>query len=216
MPPKTANALSWSFWKPAIYDKGIVLTRSRSPGKRSSTTTNGGSVENSAEPRFVIIGRITKPHGIRGEVCVIPLTDLPERFKWLEYVYIGNKNPLRVPVESVRYHGQSILLKLEGYPTRDEAEQLRDLYLRVPEEEAIPLEGGEYFLFQTIGLEVYTEDGARLGIVTDILETGANNVFVVDGPSGELFIPDIVDVILDVDIVSGRLLIHPIPGLLDG
>lgn len=143
------------------------------------------------------------------------MTDLPERFEWLEYIFVGNENPFRVPVESVRYHGNSILLKLGGYSSRDEAEHLRDQLLHVPEEEAIPLEEGEYFLYQTIGIEVYTEDGLLLGLVTDVLETGANNVFVVNGPAGELLIPDIEAVILDVSVDSGRLIIRPIPGLLN-
>lgn len=175
----------------------------------------GGSVEDSAEPRFVTIGRVSKPHGVRGEVRVVPLTDLPERFEWLEYVFVGDRNPVRVPVESVRYHGESILLKLGGYPTRDDAERLRDQLLQVPEEDAIPLEDDEYFLFQTIGLDVFTENEIPLGHVTEILETGANNVFVVNGEKGELLIPDIPDVICDVDIESGRIVIRPLPGLLD-
>jgi 16S rRNA processing protein RimM len=184
-------------------------------GKHSRSTSIRGSVEDSTEPQFVTIGRISKPHGVRGEVRVIPLTDLPERFEWLDYVYVGDKQPIRVKVESVRYHQDSILIKLTGYPTRDEAERLRDQLLQVPESETIPLAEGEYFLHQAIGLEARTESGTYIGRVTDILETGANNVFVITGPLGEQLIPDIPDVIREVDIEKGQLVISPIPGMFD-
>jgi len=170
-------------------------------------------VDDSAEPRFLAIGRVVKPHGLGGEVRVELLTDVPERFEWLEFVYVGEKKPRRVAVESVRYHQQFVLLKLAGYPTRDEAETLRNELLQVPEAEAIPLATDEYFLFQLEGLEVSTEDGQVLGRLSEVLETGANNVFVIEGPQGQLLVPDIPDVVQEVDIDGGRLVIRPLPGL---
>jgi len=172
-----------------------------------------GSVEDSTEPHFLAIGRVIKPHGVRGEVRVELLTDVPERFEWLKYVYVGEKQPRRVAVESVRYHQEFVLLKLAGYPTRDEAETLRNELLQVPEAEAIPLQEDEYFLFQLEGLEVYTEEGQLLGRLSEVLETGANNVFVIAGPRGQLLVPDIPDVVREVDIDGGRMVIRPLPGL---
>ena len=183
-------------------------------GVDPATQSNRGSVEDSAEPRFLAIGRVIKPHGVTGEVRVQLLTDLPERFEWLEYVYVGEQKPRRIPVESVRFHREFVLLKLAGYPTRDEAELLRGELLQVPEEEAIPLEEGEYFLYQLVGLEVLTEDGQFLGRLTEVLETGANNVFVIDGPQGQYLVPDIPDVVREIDVEGGRLVIRPLPGLL--
>jgi len=179
------------------------------------TGPKGGSADDSAEPRFLAVGRVIKPHGVQGEVRVELMTDLPERFKWLKTVYVGERNPRPVVVESVRFHQEFVLLKLAGYPTRTEAEALRNELLQVPEEEAIPLEEGEYFLHQLLGLEVQTEDGQSLGRLTDVLETGANNVFVVSGADGEHLIPDIPDVVQAVDVVGGRIIIRPLPGLLN-
>ena len=115
----------------------------------------------------------------------------------------------------IRDSGNFVLLKLDGYPTRTEAELLRNELLQVPEDEAIPLEEGEYFLHQLLGLEVVTENGRSLGRLTNVLETGANNVFIIDRPGGELLVPDIPDVVRDVDVAGGRVVIRPLPGLLD-
>ncbi len=191
-----------------------ALSDDRLPTSDRATTPKGGSADPSAEPRFLAVGRVIKPHGVHGEVRVELMTDLPERFKWLKAVYVGERNPRRVAVESVRFHQEFVLLKLAGYPTRTEAEALRNELLQVPEEEAIPLEEGEYFLHQLVGLEVLTESGRSLGRLTDVLETGANNVFVVVGPGGELLIPDIPDVVREVDVAGGRVVIRPLPGLL--
>ena len=161
------------------------------------------------------VGRITKPHGVNGEVRVELLTDVPERFEWLETIYLGEINPRQVGIENVRYHQGVVLLKLTGYPTRTEAETLRGELLQVPESEAIPLDEGEYFLYQLVGLQVFTEDGAPVGRLSEVLETGANNVFVIDGPHRQHLIPDIPDVVREIDIDAGRLVIHLLPGLID-
>ncbi len=175
-----------------------------------------GSVEPSAEPHFLAVGRITRPHGVHGEVRVELLTDVPERFEWLDAVYVGEKNPRRTVIESVRYHQGVVLLRLAGYPTRDEADALRGELLQVPESEAVPLEEGEYFLYQLAGLNVFTEAGTRIGRLSEILETGANNVFVVNGDNGQHLLPDIPDVIKEIDIENGRITIHLLPGLIEG
>ncbi len=173
-----------------------------------------GSADRSAEPRFLVIGRILRPHGVRGEVRVEMHTDLPERFTWLETVYVGKVKPRPVAVEGVRFHQQWALLKLAGYDDRETAASLRSEWLQVPEDESIPLEEGEYFLYQLYGLQVHTEAGLYLGDIDQILETGANNVFVVKGAQGEILIPDIGEVVLDIDFQTKRMLIRPMEGLL--
>ena len=172
-----------------------------------------GSAESSPEPRFLVIGRIVKPHGINGEVRVDMHTDLPERYTWLEEVYLGMDDPRPVRVEGVRFHKGRALLKLDGYDNRQDAVKLRSTWLQVPYDEGIPLEDGEYYLYEILGFSVYTDDGNYLGDVSDVLETGANNVFVVEGSHGELLLPDTTEVIREIDLDSGRILVHLLPGL---
>lgn len=173
-----------------------------------------GSESEHSEPRFLVIGQVTKPHGVRGEVRVMPHTDLPERFGWLEAVYVGEAPPVQVAVDSARVHKGFVLLKLAGCDNRDEAQKLRGKLLQIPEDQAIPLEENEYFLHDVVGLSVETEDGTELGAITEVIETGANNVFVVKGSKGEVLIPDTDEVVVDIDFEQNRMIIHPLPGLL--
>ena len=166
------------------------------------------------ESPFLLIGRVTKPHGVRGEVRVLPHTDVLERFTWLETVYVGAKAPRLIKVESARVHKNFALLKLAGYNNRQEAEQLRGQQLLIPKEEAIPLEEGEYFLYQLEGLQVFTESDELLGVIVEVLETKANNVFIVHGEQGEILLPDIPDVIQEIDFENGRVQVHLLPGLI--
>lgn len=176
-------------------------------------TNQPGSVDTSPEPSFLVVGIVGKPHGIRGEVRVIPETDQPERFTWLKVVYVGKEAPQPVAVESARIHHNVVLLKLAGYDDRDAAENLRGQWLQVPEAEAIPLEEGEYFLYQIEGLAVVTDEGEELGRLVEVIETGANNVFVIEGDQGQILLPDIDEVILDIDFEIGQITVHLLPGL---
>lgn len=173
-----------------------------------------GSADPLPEPRFLVIGEVIKPHGVRGEVRVLPHTDLPERFGWLKEIYVGEDAPRPVAVEGFRLHKQWALLKLAGYDDRDAAASLRGAILQVPREAAVPLEEGEYFIYQLEGLAVYTDAGEHLGELVEVLETKANYVYVVQGPRGEILLPDTDEVILDVDLKAGTMTIHPLPGLL--
>jgi len=173
-----------------------------------------GSVEASTGPRFLVIGRVLKPHGVRGEVRVSPQTDLPERFGWLKVAYLGDEEPQPVQVEGLRFHKSLVLLKLAGYDDRNAADSLRGMLIQVPLEDAIPLEEGEYFLYQLIGLTVRTDSGELLGELVEIIETGANNVFMVRGPQGEILLPDTEDVVTQIDFDSGLMVVHLLPGLL--
>lgn len=165
-----------------------------------------------------MIGRITRPHGVQGEVGVALYTDTPERFTWLTEVYlsadVADPQPLRLPLEQVRYHHDLALLKLAGYPDRTAAEALRGLWVLIPRAQAAPLAEGEYYLYQLIGLTVVTTQGETLGQLLDILETGANYVFVVQGDRGELLLPDIPEVVQGLDFVARRMTVQLLPGLL--
>jgi len=173
-----------------------------------------GSVGDHTEPRFLVIGQVAKPHGVRGDVRVVLHTDLPERFKWLDEIYIGEKDPQPVPIEYAKFHKNWVLLKLVGYDDRDSVEPLRGRLLQVREDQAIPLEDDEYFLFQLKGLAVISEDGDLLGELAQVIETGANNVFVIQGSRGEILIPDIAQVVRDIDFDKRQMIVHLLPGLL--
>ncbi len=165
------------------------------------------------EPRFLAIGRIVKPHGVRGEVVVHIITDFPERFETLREVYIGEEAPRRVQVERARFHQGRVVLKLSGYEDRTAAEELRGEFLMIPVEEAMPLEPDEYYEHQIIGLQVWTTEGVYLGEVTEILRTGANDVYVVRSAEREILLPAIGEVIRQVDLERERMLVELMEGL---
>jgi len=146
------------------------------------------------------------------------LTDYPERLEEHEFVYLAYpETPDQVrefPLEKVRPHKGILLIKLEGCEDRNMAEEMRDMIVQIPLEEAVPLEEGEYYYFQVIGMEVVTEEGEPLGQVTAILETRANDVYVVQGPKGEVLLPASEEVVLDIDVEEGRLVVHLLPGLI--
>jgi len=178
--------------------------------------------DTNADPRFLIVGQVIRPHGIRGELRVRLLTNYPERFKQLEQVVLGS-DPEAPPeastvyaVERTRLHQVWGILKLVGIDTPEEAERLRKQYVLVPLQDAVPLEDGEYYHYQLIGLAMYTDTGENLGEVREILETGANDVYVVQSPRyGELLIPAIESVVQTIDLEARRITIIPLPGLLD-
>ena len=147
---------------------------------------------------------------------VIPHTDMPERFTWLETVYVGEMEKLPLAVENARMHKNIVLLKLAGYDYRDQVDALRNKWLLVPEEEAIPLAENEYFLYQLIGLQVFQESGELLGELVDVIETAAHNVFIVQMSEQQLLLPDSEEVVREIDFDNGRMIVHLLPGLLPG
>lgn len=164
------------------------------------------------------VGQVLRPHGIRGELRVRIVTAYPERLGQRTHFYLAHpaspEKTERYLVEKWRLHKETLLLKLAGYDDRDRAEELRDMLVQIPIEEAVPLEQGEYYYFQLIGLRVETEDGEPLGQVTEVIDTGANDVYVVRGPRGELLLPAIESVILDLDLASNLMVVRPLPGTL--
>ncbi len=163
-------------------------------------------------PRYLAVGRIIAPHGIRGEVEVDIHTDFPERFTPGAHVLAGEgKAPL--VIESVRPYRKRLLIKFREIPDRTRAETWRGAWLHVPVEEAWPLQEDEYYEYQIVGMDVWTEDGEYLGHVDHIIYTGANDVYVIVGPEGEILIPAIKDVIREIDVEEGRMVVHLLPGL---
>jgi 16S rRNA processing protein RimM len=183
--------------------------------------------DRSSEPRFLAVGRILRPHGLRGEVRVEIHTDYPERFAIYDRVYLAptQTDPglaalqsaapgTPYGLESHRFHSKWVLLKLAGIDDRTQAEGLRGLWVWIAPDQAAPLKEGEIYLHDMLNLQVITDQGERLGEIAQIIETGANPVYVVRGMRGELLLPDTDEVILDVDLERGRVTVHLIEGLL--
>ncbi len=166
-----------------------------------------------SEPRYLAVGRILRPWGVRGDLKVKILTEDPARFEWLETVYVG---PLFVPhrVERARLHGGAVLLKLTGCDDCNAAEAFRGLLIQVDIRDALPLKEGEYWVHQIVGLQVHTPEGDLLGVVQEVLETGANDVYVVRARSGrEVLIPALESVVLEIDPAAGRMVVQLPDGL---
>jgi 16S rRNA processing protein RimM len=170
-------------------------------------------------PRFLLLGEILRPHGVRGEVRMRLLTDYPERISQLEHVYIGSSpdaaEPVLYVVQHMRMHQNYGLLKLKTIDDRNAAERLRALMVMVTLEDAVPLEADEIYLYQLINLTVQTEAGEILGVITDVLETGANDVYIIDSPTyGEVLIPVTAETIIETDIEAGIVIVQLPEGLL--
>jgi 16S rRNA processing protein RimM len=167
------------------------------------------------ELRYLAIGQILRAHGLRGELVVRVLTEFPERFDTTEWVFLGNEQEAEAyRLESYRWHRPNILLKLTGVDDRTEAEKLKGLLVQVPIEEAMPLPEGSYYLYQLVGLEVATTAGEVLGILTNIIETGANDVYVVEQNGRELLLPAIPDVVKSINLEEGRMIVEVMEGLI--
>ncbi len=167
-----------------------------------------------AAPDFLVIGRIVKPHGVRGEVSVKVITEFPERFDEMESVYLGDARSARlVAVESVRWHKEHVLIRFESCTDRNAAEKLRGQYLQIPREDATELDADVFYHYQLEGLAVVTDTGEPLGSLSYVLETGANDVYVVATDDGELLLPATHEVIRDIDLAQGTVTVHLIPGL---
>ncbi|MBQ2836358.1 MAG: 16S rRNA processing protein RimM [Clostridia bacterium] len=161
------------------------------------------------------VGQIVNTFGIKGEVKVTPFTDDINRFDDLKKVYVKTRKESKLyKVENARYHKNMVLLKLEGIENPEQAELLKNAYLEIDREDAIPLEEGQYFIVDLIGLDVYTDEGQLLGKVDDIYNTGANDIYVVKDELGkQILLPGIKDVIKEVKL-DDRVIVHLIPGLI--
>lgn len=166
---------------------------------------------------LITIGKAVKPFGVKGEVKIESLTDMPDRFKGLRRVVLVSPRgeELSCGVDGVRYAGETVLLRFAGYDTPEKARALNGWFIKVPREEAAPLPEGSYYWFEVIGMEVVSEGGETLGTVSDILETGSNDVYVVKQGRKELYLPATKEIIRQVDRAARRITIHIMDGLLD-
>ncbi len=170
--------------------------------------------ENPTEPQFLAVGRLLRPHGLRGEMLMEILTDFPERLKPGAEVYLGEDHQ-SVKIAGCRGDLHRFLIRFEPYTNIDQVGGLRNqmIYASVANLPALPAD--EFYAHQLIGLQVITDEGRELGQIEEILETGANDVLIVRSPSGvELLIPHIRQVVLQIDLKLGQMHVHLIPGLL--
>jgi 16S rRNA processing protein RimM len=172
-------------------------------------------------PQFLVVARIIRPHGVRGDLRIQALTAFPERLADLNVVYLSARpddtaHLIECQVSRARPdRAEFWLLHLDGIDDREAAEAYRGHYVMVSLADAVPLEADEVYLFQVMNLEVFTEEGESLGHVVDIIETGANDVFVIRGEAyGEILIPAIEQVIIRISPETGRMIVRLLPGLL--
>ena len=163
------------------------------------------------------VGIISSTHGVRGEVKVFPTTDDMKRFKKLKEVLLDTgKETLTLEIEGVKFFKQFVILKFKGYDNIDDIVKYRGKSLFVPRENAVKLQKDEYFIADLIGLKVVNEDGSFTGVLKDVMETGANDVYIVESQDGkEVLSPAIKDCILQVDFEKEQVLVHLLDGLLD-
>lgn len=166
--------------------------------------------------QYLECGKIVSTHGVRGEVRVQPWCDSPDFLCGFPVIYL-QKGSRCIEVERARENKNMVLLKLRGVDTMDDAQALRGQIVYIDREDAPPDEDGVYFIQDLIGLRVVDADtGREWGKLTDVLETGANDVYVLNDAEGcERLIPAIPQVILDTDIDAGIMRIRPLPGLFD-
>ena len=162
------------------------------------------------------VGVITQTHGVRGEVKVFPTTDDVNRFKKLKQVILDTgKETMPLEIQSVKFFKQFVILKFKGIDNINDIEKYKRCSLYVTREHAVPLEEDEYFIADMIGMEVCTEDGNIFGTLKDVIETGANDVYVIENAEhGEVRVPAIKECIRSVDIEKGQMMIHLMDGLI--
>lgn len=173
----------------------------------------------SPTPSYLLIGEILRPHGVAGELKMRVFTHHPEHLSKLKRVFLSDStdanNAIEYQLKSVRMNQDYALLRLIGINDRNEADLLRQLYVSVAIEDAVPLEEGEHYLFELIGMDIFTEAGVALGVLVEVLETGANDVYIVDGSEfGEVLIPVTEQTILSTDTASNRIIVRLPEGLL--
>ena len=182
--------------------------------KQTSSTVSGSP--HAGEPEYLVVGALRRPHGVRGEMVMEVLTDFPERLKAGVVLFIG---PARrqMTIGGVRPHNEGVLIKFEGVDSPEEAGRLRNqpVYVTAADRPALP--EGQFYEHQLIGFSVVDEaTGQSIGTLSEIMHTGANDIYVVTGPDGsEVLLPVIASVVLKLDAGQRVITVHLLPGLVD-
>lgn len=162
-------------------------------------------------PGWLSVGRVAAPFGLRGEVRVHVFTEFPEHLSGRPLFLGDDRHP--VTVTNVRFHQHDALLTIKGVDSVEAAEALRGQELSIAAADAVPLPEGRYYIHQIVGLAVHTTTGEQYGVVRDVLSRPANDVYVVEHEGRDVLVPAIADVVKEVDVAGGRMVIEVIPGL---
>ena len=166
------------------------------------------------ESIYLAIGFMRRPHGVAGEIIMDLHTDFPERIKGGRKVYVG-ENHETFTIGTVRTHGNGVLVKIKGFDSPETAGRFRNQWMYVKSSEVPALPEGKYYKHELVGLIVMTDEGEKLGVLNEVLETGANDVYTVIKEDGrEILLPAIPDVVLEVNMDERILKVHIIEGLL--
>jgi 16S rRNA processing protein RimM len=166
-------------------------------------------------PAFLAVGKVRRPHGVTGDVLVEVYTDFPERLQPKAVVYAGEAH-IPLTIQRQRIHNDGILMAFDGYTTPEQVGRFRNQSLYIAVAEAVELPEGEFYYHELLDLSVLDESGKLLGKVTEIMQTSANDVYVVTDEAGhEILLPAIADVVLDVDLDLKTMKVHLLPGLVE-
>ena len=165
---------------------------------------------------YIKVGKITNTHGIKGEVKVFPLTDNIERFDDLKKVYLGD-NKLEVEIENVKYHKGLVIIKFKEFNNINDVLEFKDQFIYIDEKDKVELPKDHYFIFDLVGCTVYNTKEEKIGIVTDVLQYAANDVYVVkdEEKNKNYLIPAVKEFIIEVDINNKKIIIDPIEGMIE-
>lgn len=169
------------------------------------------------QTNYFRVGVISNTHGIRGEVKVYPTTDDINRFDDLKEVLVDTgKEYVPLKVQSVRYFKNMAIVKFKGIDNINDIEKYKGRDLLVTRENAVPLEENEYYIADLIDMEVYDEEDNKLGVLFDVMQTGANDVYVIKLENGkELLLPNIDECILEVNVEEKKIKVHVLEGLME-
>ncbi|MDF2840515.1 MAG: rRNA processing protein RimM [Clostridia bacterium] len=163
---------------------------------------------------YLSIGQIVNTQGVRGEIKVYPLTDDASRFNKLKEVYVESKGEMiKYQIESTKHLKNTVILKLKGVDTMNDAEKLRDLYLKVGRWDAVRLPKDAFFICDIVDSEVYDIHGVLLGKLYDVLETGANDVYVVKTEGKDILIPALKQVVKEINLQTKKIIVDLPEGL---
>jgi len=194
---------------PVVRRQGPQAVRTQ-PRQPLLSDTPGPDQNASLDEIKLTVAVIERPHGVQGEFQASLTTDVPERLLSLKSIYLGNETSPR-KIEAARFHQDRIIFKLSGIDSPEQVRTLSKRPLRIPGSAAAPLAEGEYFLYQLIDSRVVDEAGTELGTLVDIMETGANEVYVVRSgdESEDLLLPNIASVVLEIDVSRGVIVVRP-------
>lgn len=185
------------------------MTPKKTPSKVASGSPTDG------EPLYLVVGSLRRPHGVHGEMVMEVITDFPERLKANTKVFVGESHQLLI-ITSARFHGEGLLIKFKGVDTPEKAGRYRNQLIYVPAADRPKLPKGQYYHHELIGFAVVDQNNEEIGRLTEIMQTKANDVYVVTRPDGrEILLPNIPSVILDIEAERRQIRVHLLDGLIE-